>query len=243
MLAEGRKPQPRIEQALAGFPLFKELDSETLGNLAAVGRVCTWPEGTYLFQRDDQGDHMIAVTAGRIRLSIGTPHGRELVIGHLFAGDVVGELALIDGRPRSADAFAVEPTSGIVIGRAGFLRVSRENANLPLALARHLSELLRNTNYQMESIALYDLRLRVIRFFLFSLHQTHGERLPELAHWRSGLNQSELSAVLGASRPKVNRVLQDLIAAGALVRDGTSVFCNVDRLRRIVESDSSDDSR
>jgi CRP-like cAMP-binding protein len=241
MLAEGRKPQPKIEQALAGFPVFKDLDTETLRRLAAVGRVSSWPRDTYLFQRDDEGDHMIAVTSGRIRLSIGTPQGRELVICHLLAGDVLGELALIDGRPRSADALAVETTTGIVIGRAGFLRVARESADLPLALARHLSELLRNTNYQMESIALYDLRLRVIRFILFSLRQTHGESLPERAHLQSGLNQSELSAVLGASRPKVNRVLQDLIAAGALVRDGARVFCNVDRLHQIVESDSRDD--
>lgn len=241
MLGAGRKPQPGIEQALAGFALFKDLDAETLGKLAAVGRVCNWPEGTYLFQRDDQGDHMIAVTSGRIRLSIGTPHGRELVICHLHPGDVLGELALIDGRPRSADAFAVAPTTGIVIGRAGFLRVARENADLPLALARHLSELLRNTNYQMESIALYELRLRVIRFFLFSLHQTHGDSLPEWAHLRSGLNQSELSAVLGASRPKVNRVLQDLIAEGVLTRQGAQTFCSVPRLRRIAESDTSED--
>ncbi len=106
---------------------------------------------------------------------------------------------------------------------------------------RHLSELLRNTNYQMESIALYDLRLRVVRFVLFSLHQTHGDSLPERALLRSGLNQSELSARSRASRPKVNRVLQDLIAEGALVRQGAQTFCNVRQLREIAEIDPSDD--
>lgn len=236
-----QKPQAGIERSLSAFPVFKDLDPETLSKLAAIGRICAWPEGSYLFQRDDEGDHMVAVTSGRIRLSIGTPQGREFVICHLVPGDVLGELALIDGRPRSADAFAVEPTTGIVIGRTGFLRIAREKADLPIALARHLSELLRNTNYQMESIALYDLRLRVIRFFLFSLHQTHGETLPERALLRSGLNQSELSAVLGASRPKVNRVIQDLIAAGAITREGASIFCNVGLLREIVERDTRDD--
>ncbi len=96
MLGAGRKPQPGIGRALVGFPLFKDLDADTLDRLAAIGHVRTWTEGTYLFQRDDDGDHMIAVTAGRIRLSIGTPHGRELVICHLLPGDVLGELALID---------------------------------------------------------------------------------------------------------------------------------------------------
>jgi CRP-like cAMP-binding protein len=239
MRAAGPKTQPGLETALASFPLFMGLDPETLGRLASVGRICTWSAGSCIFQREDEGDHMIAVTVGRIRLSISTPQGRELVLCHLFPGDILGELALIDGRPRSADAFAVERSTGIVIDRAGFLDVAREKADLPLALARHLSGLLRNTNFQMETIALYDLRQRVARFFLFSLHQTHGEELPERPTIRYGLSQTELSAVLGASRPKVNRVLQDMIAEGALTREGTRLCCDAEALRSIAETDIS----
>lgn len=241
MSGERRKNRPNIERTLGSISFFSDLDAESLGQIAAVSRSGVWPEGTFLFHRDDEGDHMVALTAGRVRLSIGTPHGRELVICHLSPGDVVGELAVIDGRPRSADAFAIERSAGIVIDRSDFLRIARERADVPLAVARHLSELLRNTNYQMESIALYDLRLRVIRFFLFSIRQTHGDILPERALIPSGLNQAELSAVLGASRPKVNRVLQDLVAEGALTREGTQTYCNAQHLRRLAESDSHRD--
>jgi len=235
------KAGPQVAEALAAISLFGEIDPDTRASLAAVGRPRGWAAGNCLFQRGDQGDHMIAVTRGRIRLSIGNAQGRELVICHLSSGDVLGELALIDGQPRSADAFAVEATTGIVIGRADFLRIAHEKADLCLALARHLSELLRNTNYQMESIALYDLKLRVVRFFLFSLRQMHGENLPDRPAISAALNQSDLSAILGASRPKVNRVLQDLIAAGALHREEGKMICNVARLRRIADTDGSDD--
>jgi CRP/FNR family transcriptional regulator, cyclic AMP receptor protein len=241
MQAEARRPGQEIHAALAAFALFRDLDPDTRAGLAAIGRPAAWAEGATLFQRGDEGDHMIALTGGRIRLSIGTAQGRELVIAHLARGDVLGELALIDGLPRSADAVAVAPTTGIVIARAGFLRLARDKADLGLALARHLSELLRNTNYQMESIALFDLRLRVIRFFLFALRQIHGDDLPDRPVIQMPLNQSDLSALLGASRPKVNRVLQDLIAAGALERDAGRIICDVARLRHLAASDGADD--
>ncbi len=95
--------------------------------------------------------------------------------------------------------------------------------------------MVRGADIQMESIALYDLRMRLIRFFLFSLRQAHGERIPEEAALTTTLNQSDLSAVLGASRPKVNQALQALIAEGALRRDNGRLTCVVSRLRRLAE--------
>jgi CRP-like cAMP-binding protein len=89
----------------------------------------------------------------------------------------------------------------------------------------------------MESIAIYDLQMRVVRFFLMSLRQVHGPDLPDEAPLQMGLNQTDLSAILGASRPKVNRVLQDLLAVGALRRDGGTWVCIVPRLAEIEENE------
>ena len=228
-------PAAGIGRKLASFPLFSALEPETIERLAAIARQGTWAAGSFLFHRGDDGDHLIALTSGRVRLSLGSAQGRELVLLHATAGDIIGELALLDGEPRSADARVIEPVTGIVIGRAGFLGIARERPDLGLALAGHLSRLLRNTNYQMESIAIYDLQMRVVRFFLMSLRQIHGEDLPATAMLRLGLNQSDLSAILGASRPKVNRVLQDLLGAGALRREGDIVECIVPKLLEIAE--------
>lgn len=241
MRENDRKPVSGIVAALSSFPLFAALEPETVDRLAAVSRRAAWPAGSFLFHRGDDGDHLIALTGGRIRLSLGSAQGRELVLLHATAGDILGELALLDGAPRSADARVLEAASGIVVGRAGFLGVARARPDLGLALASHLSRLLRNTNYQMESIAIYDLQMRVVRFFLMSLRQIHGDDLPETAALRLGLNQSDLSAILGASRPKVNRVLQDLIAAGALRREGETLTCVVSKL--LDELDETADMR
>lgn len=216
---------------LRRFSLFAGVGAETIGLLAAQSRRMAWPAGKILFQRGDAGDVVYAITSDRVRISLGSSQGKELVIRHLTAGEILGELAIIDGQDRSADAMVMEPTSAIVLTRAAFLAVAETRADLGLALARHLSGLLRSTNFQMESIAIYDLKMRVIRYLLMSLHQLHGEVLPEEATLRFGFNQSDLSAILGASRPKVNRVLQDLIAAGHVRRNGTDLVCHPARLR------------
>ena len=237
MTASGRDAEAGPADMLGRMPLFAGLSGETLAALGAAGRRRTWAAGSTIFQRGDEGDHMLAILAGRIRLSLGTAQGKELVLRHLDAPDVLGELAVIDGQPRSADAVALEATTALVLGRDQFLAVANARPDLGLALARHLCAMLRNTNFQMESIALYDLQMRVIRFFLFSLRQVYGDRLPEEGVLQMSFNQSDLSAVLGASRPKINQALQTLIAAEAIRRDGERITCVTRRLRAMAEDD------
>lgn len=235
----GARPGTELGKALAAFPPFSSLEVQTIDRLAGVARRASWPAGTYLFHRGDEGDHMLAILTGRIRVSLGSAQGRELVLRHAVAGDVLGELALLDGEPRSADARVLEPVTAVVIGRSGFQSVARDCPDLGLAFAGHLSRLLRATNYQMESIAIYDLQMRVVRFFLMSLREIHGDDIPDEAPLRMGLNQSDLSAILGASRPKVNRVLQDLVASGAMRRSADHLVCVVPKLRQIMEGEEA----
>jgi CRP/FNR family transcriptional regulator, cyclic AMP receptor protein len=225
-----RAQRAGIELALRGSSVFSALDGPAITALADAGVRKAWPGGAVLFQRGDAGEYLLAVITGKVRLSFSTPEGKELVLGHVGPGQVLGEFAVIDGQPRSADATALEPTSGILVQRDSFLRVVSARADLGLALARHLSLLLRATNYQMESIALYDLQARVARFILASLRREHGPKIPAEARLSLGLNQTELAAVLGASRPKVNQVLQVLLGDGTLRRDGADLICVRTRL-------------
>lgn len=221
-----------LELALARTTIFADVDEATIAALAAAATRRVWDSGTVLFQRGDAGDYLLALTSGRVRLSISTPAGKELVLRHMGPGDVLGEFSLIDGQPRSADATAVETCSGVVLERGRFLRVAGLYPQLGLALARHLCQQLRSTNYQMESIALYDLRSRVARFLLFALRDEGGSGQARL---RMVLNQTELALVLGASRPKVNQVLQAMLADGLLTRDGETLICDVARLEEAAE--------
>ena len=223
-------------RTLGQFPVFAGVEAAALAELAASASTQRWDAGQVMFQRGDADDRLLAITAGQVRLSMMTPQGRELVVKVLGPKAVLGEFALIDGLPRSTDAVALEPTTAIVVTRARFLQVAQVRPDLPLALARYLCTLLRSTNFQMESIALYDLQSRLIRFLLMAIRQAHGITPPPEARIDLGLSQSDLAAVLGATRPRVNNALQDLITAGAIRRDGTHVICNLPRLEALAEA-------
>ena len=221
-----------LEQSLTRAAIFSGVDEATISALAATATRRVWDTGAVLFQRGDAGDYLLALTSGRVRLSVSTSMGKELVLRHMGPGEVLGEFSLIDGQPRSADATAVEASSGVVLQRDRFLRVAGLYPQLGLALARHLCQQLRTTNYQMESIALYDLRSRVARFLLFALR---GEAGTGRARLRMSLNQTELGLVLGASRPKINQVLQSMVADGLFERDGDVLICDVARIEAAAE--------
>lgn len=222
--------------ALRQTAIFGGLEADVLEVVARLSVWRDWPAETLLFQRGDEGNHMVIVASGRLRMSLVSAAGREMMLGALGPGGVIGELALIDGQPRSADVTTMEPSSGLILWRDGFLSAMQMEPRLGLAVARHLCGLLRATNHQMESIALHDLRTRLVRFLLFALEQARGTDLPSRAELRIGLNQTELANMLGASRPKVNRALQALIEDGAVTRVEDRLICDIALLRAFAEA-------
>lgn len=215
------------------FPVFSGLEAATRSDLAGIGTSHRWTAGQTIFQRGDKDDRLIAVLTGRIRLSLMTPQGRELVLTSVGPGEVLGELALLDGEPRSTDAVATEPTTAILLTHDRFMQVARQRADLPLAIARHICGHLRRATFQMESIALYDLQGRVVRYLLMAARQKGARDGVAEVRLDLGLNQSDLAAVLGATRSRVNNALQDLAAEGAIRRDGTTVICHIPKLRAL----------
>ena len=138
-----------IDTATLGrLAIFDGVAAETLAELATSASTRRWAAGRVMFQRGDAEDHLLAIAAGQVRLSLMTPNGRELVLKVLGPGEVLGEFALIDGMPRSTDAMALGQVTAIVITREQFLRVAQARPDLPLAFARYLCTLLRTTNFQ-----------------------------------------------------------------------------------------------
>jgi CRP/FNR family cyclic AMP-dependent transcriptional regulator len=223
--------------ALRSFPIFSALTDGSLRALAHGMREQRWGAGKLVFSRGDEGDQMFAILSGRIRLALANAQGREIVLRTLLPGDILGEMALIDGEPRSADATAAEDTTCVVLSRARFEAVAREHPDVGMALARHLSTQLRRTNFQMESIALYDLQTRLVRFLLHTLAHAPAAGASQLRHLTLGVSQTDVAAILGASRPKVSQAFQALLSSGAIRRDGAGFLCDVSALTALAEGD------
>ena len=220
------------------FRMFEPLAPGVLDAIAAAARPRRWGPGELLFQRGDAGDWLVALTDGQVRISVSTPGGRDLVLRHAEPGEMLGELALFDGQPRSADATAVGAVTGQVLTRADFRRIAAAHPALYDAALAHLAAMLRGTTEQLESIALYQLQARVARFFLAAFRALHGEDIPDGAALDLRISQGELAALTGASRPKVNRVLADLKAAGALDQDGATWRCDPAALEALAGDDA-----
>jgi CRP/FNR family cyclic AMP-dependent transcriptional regulator len=218
------------------FPIFETFTEPAIAELNRVSQTRHWSAGETIFQRGDDGDHVVAIADGRIKLSLITQAGRELTLRQAGPGEILGEFSLLDGAPRSADAMAVIATRARVISKADFTRLLDDFAELRPLLIVYLCRRLRDTTDQLESIALFELEARLARYLLLALRQVFEDDLPAEARLRLDLSQGEIANMLGASRPKVNRAIQNLQMRGAISRDGAVLTCFPEILRQCSET-------
>jgi len=209
---------------------FGKLSEDALAAIARHAQSRNWQAGSMIFQRGDTGDFLIAIGSGSLRLSLLTPQGQSLILRQAGPNEIIGELAVIDDKPRSADALVLTDISGYVLGRPDFDAIAEEHPQLLRVMMSHLVGMLRSTNDRLESLALYRLNARVARFLLGKLDEKDQLRRTGSATIRLDMAQGELALALGASRPKVNRVFQDFILLGVLVRSGQDVVCDLTKL-------------
>ena len=213
--------------ALAKAPLFGTLDETGLAAVAQELREASFDSGQNIFSRGDPGTELHIVIKGRVRLSVLTSDGRELSFAHVEPPSIFGELAVFDGRPRSADATAVSKVQTLTLSKAAFSRLLGERPQVAEAAVRFLSARLRDADEQLEAIALHPIEARLARFFLAAARQKDPNGKSERVSVSLPISQSELALLVGASRPKVNAALAVLEAEGAIERKGAIIVCDI----------------
>lgn len=230
------KGNGRIVDLLADAELFGALDPSDRVACAAKFREIRFGKGEMLFARGDPGAHLYIVSEGQIRLAVATSEGRELSFQIVGPGDLFGEIAVLDGQTRSAEATALIQSTVYGLERSDFHRLRATNPAISEAVIFFLCTRLRSVSDKLETIALYPLEVRLARFLLAALQGRKapgGRRVPlELLY-----SQSELALLLGASRPKINAALGALESAGALGRTSDRLFCDPTKLAAIGQSD------
>jgi CRP-like cAMP-binding protein len=225
-----------LPRLLSGTGLFRDQPADVLTAAVAMMQERRHAAGTQIFARGDPGDSLFLILSGRVRISILTPDGRELSFSHAVAGDIVGEIAVLDGSPRSANATALSDVTALRLSAQDFNRLIDWHPSLARAAIRLLCRRLRELSDHLEDIALLPLPARLARFFLNRLDGQPGGRLPGTAARVSlNISQGELALLVGASRPKVNAALMTLAQAGAVVRDGNAFVCDPLRLADLAQ--------
>ena len=215
------KSQLTLQQAadvLGSTHVFGALDQPSLLDLAAGSRQRTYGRGQYLWYQGDPGDHLVVVCTGLVKVVLTSEQGDEIVLVTLGRHETVGELAILDGSPRSASVIAVEPTTVLMLPRAAVLGAMAAHPAVLDAVLRSLGQLVRRLTEQTGGLVFLDLAGRVAKVLL-QLAQRHA-RDDQHAVLDVGLSQSDIAAMVGATRPAVNRILQLFASRGLISVDG-----------------------
>lgn len=187
-------------QALAQSPFFHALSPRARDALAARGVEHKLAPGERLFSKGDEGDSLFVLLEGEVEIGVAAADGRQVRFGALGAGAVIGELAAIDGGPRSADVTALRRSRLLRLGRESVLETLQTEPPALMALAAELAARLRKADMAIETAALADLGAKLARH-LWEESQG-GQRLVQLT-------QGEMARRIGVSREKLNRKLAD----------------------------------
>jgi len=220
-----------LKDMLKKVSLFSQVGDDTLAGLAAQLRRKTFRKGTIVFHKDQAGDALYVIESGRIRIFLPTQGGEELTVEVAGPGDVFGELALLDGRPRSASAETLEDTVTFTISREEFQKYLSQTPPLAGALVELLSSRLRHVTEYAESLAFLDVHARLARTLLEMAERYGVQR--EGIEIDFDITQADLATMVGATRERVNRALAAFRSQGLVeLRGKKIVLLDAARLRQ-----------
>jgi CRP/FNR family cyclic AMP-dependent transcriptional regulator len=202
---------------LKRVPMFKGLDGSDLQAIADHTTTHTYPRNTILMHEGEPPDAMYVVVEGRVKIYVSDSDGKELVLDSLSPGEFFGELALIDGSPRSATVVTTTETTISKILKTDFDHCLEASPKIAINLLKSLSKRIRILNDNIKDLALLDVYGRV------------ASTIIRLAHERSGImitdpiTQQELANMVGASREMVSRVIKTLKSEGYISISGKQI--------------------
>ena len=234
-MARARVPKSEDWKArlIASSFMFRDLAPELLDRIVELSRVQRFRRGAHVFHIGDDGNALYGVSKGLVRIWIPGKDGRELTISLLDSGEVFGEIALLDGFPRTAEATALSDAVLIALDRPLFLDLLRQETQLAQHIIELLCKRLRASTDRFSEDAFLSLGARLARRLL-SLMPGHSEPCAAGSRITMRLTQTDLANLLGSSRETINRQLGLWSQSGIIRHErGYVTVCDQDALRQI----------
>jgi CRP-like cAMP-binding protein len=200
-----------VQTILERNRLFRGLSAATIQQIAALAIRRPYEPDAIVFSQGDPGDSLYGVVTGKVRISASTREGKEMFLNIMEPGDTFGEIALLDGNPRTATATTTATCELMIIPRAQFLALLQREPTVAIHLLQLLCQRIRWTSGQAEDSALLTVPNRLARRLL-SLAKLHGQQSPKGVQLI--ISQEEMGRFLGISRQAVNQYLQEWRAKG-----------------------------
>ncbi len=222
----------RGRASLEKCALFRELDQRSRHEIVAYARPRNFAAGEPICRLGELGESMMAVVRGTVRISLPAIKGREIILADLQTGDLFGEIALLDGKARSANAMALTNCELMVLDRRDLLPFLERNPAACIKLMDVLCARIRRSDERMADIAFLDLQARLAKTLLNYPASIRNAGIIKLS-----LSQSELAAMAGGTRENVNRCLREWQRRGFLeLKDRWTIVRQPDALRKLSKS-------
>ena len=235
---EARGPAGGKLSVLRKHPYFADLEPEAFEQLCRYAKHATMKRGATIASKGDPGTSLFAVISGTVKISVSSPDGRNAILNLIGPGEIFGEVALLDGQSRSADATANTNCELFIIDRRDFIPFVRSQPALAMKFIELLCARLRTTSDQVEQVILQNLPGRLASALL---------RLTEKHKAAQGgrtiaITQQEISEMVGMTRESINKQLRAWAARDWVrLEHGASVVLKPQALQTLIEAGSGDD--
>lgn len=227
-------PRDHILSKLAAVPMFSELAPDALESLAGMVKYRKHPKGTFILSHNEVGQCMYLLVSGRVKVSLASAEGRELVLSHLEAPAHFGEMSLVDGQPRSSDVIALSDVELLGIEAKDLSAAIQVQPQLALSLIGTLSRRLRTTIARLEDMAFNDATHRVMRVVLNIATaglETRGAPIVQ------GMTHYDIATLAGTSRETASRVISSLAKDDIVTTKGRRIVVDLEKLTARLERD------
>jgi CRP/FNR family transcriptional regulator, cyclic AMP receptor protein len=237
VISRVRQDQMLLERVelLEQAPLFSVLQSTELRVLAARFHLVRYARGEVIFREGEGAERLFLIDTGRVKLSIASPTGQELLIGVLGRGQIFGELEIIDRGPRAMDARTMEDSSVYALDSDQFWTVIENRHALARRLLQLMARRLRRADQASQDLVFFDAPTRLARRLL-QLAEEHGQATGsgnESVRISVRVTQEELAQMVGVTRESVNRLVASFTDRGWIDwNDGLPILLRPEALVR-----------
>jgi CRP/FNR family transcriptional regulator, cyclic AMP receptor protein len=223
---------------LRKHPIFCDLDPEAFDQLCRYAKHATLKRGAAIFCKGDPGNSLVAVIRGTVKISISSAEGRSAILNLIGPGEIFGEVALLDGLARTADATANTDCEIFVVDRREFLPFVRSQPALAMKFIELLCARLRWTSDQVEQVILQNLPGRLASALI---RLTEKHKLAQGGR-TIAITQQEISEMVGMTRESINKQLRAWAARNWVrLEHGAIVVLDTESLQALAGSGGEDD--
>jgi CRP/FNR family transcriptional regulator, cyclic AMP receptor protein len=212
-----------IVQLIRAVPIFSELDDSEVKKIAEIGINRKYTKNGIIFLEEEEGAALFIITSGRVKVVRTDDQGKEVILSILGEGDFFGEMAILDGLPRSATVVSIDDSELFMIHRRDFLQLIEKSPQVAVSLLRELTRRLRKSDEQIKSLSLKDAVGRVANVII-QLADDSGKIKQGQVIIPDFPLQQDLANMAGTSRETISRTIHQFIREGLLEQRGNSII-------------------